>query len=60
MNKEELLYNGKAKQVYKTSNEDLIIISYKDDATAYGGIKKASINNKGKLNNKISSISIIS
>ena len=56
MNKEELLYNGKAKQVYKTEDDNLIIISYKDDATAYGGIKKALINNKGKLNNKISAI----
>lgn len=56
MNKDELLYNGKAKQVYSTDNDDFIIISYKDDATAYGGIKKASILNKGKLNNKISSI----
>jgi len=51
-----MLYEGKAKQVYKTANPDLIVIHYKDDATAYNNVKKASINEKGLLNNKISSI----
>jgi phosphoribosylaminoimidazole-succinocarboxamide synthase len=56
MEKLEMLYEGKAKQVYKTDNPDLIIIHYKDDATAYNNVKKASINEKGLLNNEISSI----
>ncbi|MCL2028418.1 MAG: phosphoribosylaminoimidazolesuccinocarboxamide synthase [Bacteroidales bacterium] len=56
MEKLEMLYEGKAKQVYKTENPDLIVIHYKDDATAYNNVKKASINEKGLLNNKISSI----
>lgn len=56
MKRLELLYEGKAKQVFKTEDENVIIMHYKDDATAYNGIKKASINNKGVLNNKITSI----
>lgn len=56
MEKLEMLYEGKAKQVYKTEDEDLIIIHYKDDATAFNGVKKASINQKGILNNKITEI----
>ena len=52
----EMLYEGKAKQVFETSDADLVIIRYKDDATAYNGIKRAQITNKGVLNNKISSI----
>lgn len=56
MKRLELLYEGKAKQVYRTEDENVIIMHYKDDATAYNGIKKASINNKGVLNNKITSI----
>jgi len=56
MQKLELLYEGKAKQVYKTANPDLIVIHYKDDATAYNNVKKATIDSKGLLNNKISSI----
>lgn len=51
-----MLYEGKAKQIYETENKDLIIMHYKDDATAYNGIKKASIENKGVLNNKITTI----
>ncbi len=52
----EMLYEGKAKQVYATEDENKIIMRYKDDATAYNGIKKAQIQNKGILNNKISTI----
>ena len=56
MEKQQLLYEGKAKQIYKTENPDQIIIHYKDDATAYNNVKKASISEKGILNNEISSI----
>ena len=56
MEKLEMLYEGKAKQVYATEDKDIIVMHYKDDATAYNGIKKASINNKGVLNNKITTI----
>lgn len=56
MKKKEMLYEGKAKQVFATEDENIIIMHYKDDATAYNGIKKASINNKGVLNNKITTI----
>ena len=56
MEKRELMYEGKAKQVYKTDDENLVIIHYKDDATAGNGVKKGTIDNKGILNNKITSI----
>lgn len=56
MEKLKMLYEGKAKQVFETEDKDLIIMHYKDDATAYNGIKKASIDNKGVLNNKITTI----
>ena len=52
----ELLYEGKAKQVYKTDKEDEYLIHYKDDATAFNGVKKSSIANKGILNNAITTI----
>ena len=52
----EMLYEGKAKQVYATDDENVILIHYKDAATAYNNIKKATIANKGVLNNKISTI----
>ena len=48
------LYEGKAKQVYEAPNKELVIIRYKDDATAFNGEKKGQIENKGILNNKIS------
>lgn len=56
MEKKELLYEGKAKQIYKTDDENLVIIHYKDDATAGNGAKKGTIENKGILNNKITAI----
>lgn len=52
----ELLYTGKTKQVFTTDNPEQIIIHYKDDALAYNGIKRAQIENKGILNNKISAL----
>ncbi|MBO7198061.1 MAG: phosphoribosylaminoimidazolesuccinocarboxamide synthase [Tidjanibacter sp.] len=52
----DMLYEGKAKQVFATDEEDKVIIHYKDAATAFNNIKKATIENKGVLNNKISTI----
>lgn len=52
----EMLYEGKAKQVFRTDDPERIIIRYKDSATAFNNIKKATIENKGVLNNAISSI----
>ena len=51
-----LLYEGKAKKVYQSDQEDQVILYYKDDATAFNGVKKASITNKGILNNRITEI----
>ncbi len=56
MEKRELLYEGKAKQVYATDDKNTIIMYFKDDATAFNGIKKAQIEDKGMLNNKITTI----
>ncbi len=52
----ELLYEGKAKQVYATDNAEQIILHYKDDATAFNNIKHATIVNKGVLSNAISTL----
>lgn len=49
----EMLYEGKAKQVFKTENPNEYLIHYKDDATAFNGEKKGTIHDKGVLNNKI-------
>ena len=54
MKKENLLYEGKAKKVYATDDPSLVIVSYKDDATALEGLKKGSIRGKGVINNKMS------
>ena len=43
MEKREMLYEGKAKKVYKTDDENLYIVDYKDDATAFNGLKKGQI-----------------
>ena len=51
-----LLYEGKAKKIYSTAKKDEVIVYYKDDATAFNGIKKAQIENKGILNNSITSM----
>ncbi|SHF03781.1 phosphoribosylaminoimidazolesuccinocarboxamide synthase [Alkalibacter saccharofermentans] len=56
MEKLEMLYEGKAKKVYKTDNKDLYVVEYKDDATAFDGAKKGKISGKGVVNNKISSV----
>ncbi len=56
MEKKEMLYEGKAKQVYATDNDDLVIIHYKDDATAFNNLKHATIGSKGVLNNEITTI----
>ncbi|MFI3292195.1 MAG: phosphoribosylaminoimidazolesuccinocarboxamide synthase [Rikenellaceae bacterium] len=52
----EMLYEGKAKQVFLTDDKDLIVIHYKDAATAFNNVKKATIDNKGVLNNAISTL----
>lgn len=54
--KKEMLYEGKAKKMFLTSDPDVIWIEYKDDATAFDGKKKGTIVGKGHLNNEISSI----
>lgn len=54
MDKQELLYEGKAKKVYTTNEENLLIVSYKDDATAFNGVKKGTIAQKGVINNRVS------
>ena len=56
MEKLEQLYEGKAKKVYKTDDENLYIVSYKDDATAFNGLKKGTIVGKGVINNKMSNM----
>ncbi|MFI3285787.1 MAG: phosphoribosylaminoimidazolesuccinocarboxamide synthase [Rikenellaceae bacterium] len=56
MKQGEMLYEGKAKQVFLTDDKDLIVIHYKDAATAFNNIKKATIAHKGELNNAISTI----
>ena len=53
MEKAQLLYEGKAKMVYATGDENLCIVSYKDDATAFNGEKKGTILGKGAINNRL-------
>ena len=54
MEKREQLYEGKAKKVFATPEADLVIVSYKDDATALDGLKKGTIAGKGAVNNRMS------
>ena len=54
MIKREQVYEGKAKKVYKTDDPELLIVSYKDDATAFNGLKKGTISGKGVINNRMS------
>ncbi len=54
MEKLDMLYEGKAKKVYKTDVEDVLIVDYKDDATAFNGLKKGTIVGKGVINNRMS------
>lgn len=53
MEKKELLYEGKAKKVFTTEDPDALIVSYKDDATAFDGQKKGTIVGKGAINNRM-------
>jgi len=53
MQKMDQLYEGKAKKVFKTEEEDVVIVDYKDDATAFNGLKKGTIAGKGVINNKM-------
>lgn len=54
MEKTTQLYEGKAKKVFATNDPDLVIVSYKDDATALDGLKKGTITGKGVINNRMS------
>ena len=56
MKKLEMLYEGKAKKVYKTDDENVYIVEYKDDATAFNGLKKGTIAGKGVINNRMSNL----
>lgn len=56
MKKLEQLYEGKAKKVYATDDPDIVIVDYKDDATAFNGLKKGTISGKGVINNKMSNM----
>ena len=53
MMKLEQVYEGKAKKVFRTEDPDLFIVDYKDDATAFNGLKKGSIAGKGVINNRV-------
>ncbi len=56
MEKKELIYEGKAKKVFATDDPELVIVSYKDDATAFNGLKKGTIAGKGVVNNRMSNM----
>ena len=56
MEKTVQLYEGKAKKVYATTDENLCIVSYKDDATAFNGLKKGTIAGKGVVNNRMTNL----
>ncbi len=53
MEKKELLYEGKAKKVYATDDPEVLLVDYKDDATAFNGLKKGTIAGKGAINNRV-------
>ena len=53
MKKLEQLYEGKAKKVFATEDPDVVIVDYKDDATAFNGEKKGTIVGKGVINNRM-------
>ena len=53
MKKCDMLYEGKAKKVYATEDPELYIVDYKDDATAFNGLKKGTIAGKGAINNRV-------
>ena len=53
MNRKEMLYEGKAKKVYATDDPEILLVDYKDDATAFNGQKKGTIAGKGAINNRV-------
>lgn len=53
MEKKEMLYEGKAKQVFATDDPEVLLVHYKDDATAFNGLKKGTISGKGAINNRV-------
>ncbi|MBR4808541.1 MAG: phosphoribosylaminoimidazolesuccinocarboxamide synthase [Lachnospiraceae bacterium] len=56
MEKKNEMYEGKAKKVFETEDPEVLIVSYKDDATAFNGLKKGSISGKGVINNRMSNM----
>lgn len=56
MEKKQEIYEGKAKKVYATEDPDVVIVSYKDDATAFDGTKRGTITGKGVINNRMSNM----
>ena len=56
MDKRQQLYEGKAKKVFATDDPDLLIVEYKDDATAFNGAKRGTIRGKGVINNRMSNL----
>ncbi len=56
MKKTQMLYEGKAKKVYATDDPSVVLVDYKDDATAFNGLKKGTISGKGAVNNKVSNL----
>lgn len=56
MIKGDFMYEGKAKKIFKTDDPSLVLIEYKDDATAFDGVKKDTLEDKGILNNRLSEI----
>jgi phosphoribosylaminoimidazole-succinocarboxamide synthase len=56
VNKTDMLYEGKAKKVWATEDPDFVIVDYKDDATAFNGVKKGTISGKGVVNNTMSDL----
>jgi len=53
VNRKEMLYEGKAKKVYATDDPEILLVDYKDDATAFNGQKKGTIAGKGAINNRV-------
>ncbi|MGI6248066.1 MAG: phosphoribosylaminoimidazolesuccinocarboxamide synthase [Acutalibacteraceae bacterium] len=56
MEKGKMIYEGKAKKVYETNDPGIVIVDYKDDATAFNGLKKGTITGKGVINNKMTNL----
>ena len=56
MSERKLLYEGKAKKVFEADEPETLVVSYKDDATAFNGLKKGTITGKGEINNRMSNL----